>query len=103
LATCSAHEQSNAAERETPDERRYWLFLHLSFPGLEGAGLESAAIGEGEHPGLDGVEGVDGIQVDTGLFLALATREEENSWNCWRDGPLQDLRHSVSFKQSGTT
>ncbi len=38
---------------------------------LEGGGLQRTAVGEGQRPGLLGVEGVHGIQVQGGLLLRL--------------------------------
>lgn len=53
--------------------------LFLATPGFEGRGLQSTAIGEGQGPGP--VQGalVHGIQIDGGLFLTLATRQEGNA------------------------
>lgn len=50
--------------------------LFLATPGLEGRCLQGTAIGEGQSPWL--VQGalVDGIEVDSGLLLTLATRQE---------------------------
>lgn len=54
--------------------------LRLAPPGLQGRGLQGAAEGEGEGPGP--VQGalVHGVQVDGGLLLALAARQEGHSW-----------------------
>lgn len=54
--------------------------LLLAAPGFEGRGLQSTAIREGQGPGP--VQGalVHGVQVDGGLLLALATRQEGNAF-----------------------
>lgn len=52
------------------------LVAELPFPCLQGRGLQGAAVGEGERPGLGQGAGVDGVEVDTGLLLRLAARQE---------------------------
>lgn len=53
--------------------------LFLATPGLEGRSLQGTAIGEGQGPWLVQGAVVDGIQVDGGLFLTLATRQESDT------------------------
>jgi hypothetical protein len=64
--------------------------LLLASPGLEGARLKGTAEREGESPRLLGVELVHGIQVESGLFLTLPTREEDDGRHSSRDSPLED-------------
>lgn len=45
-------------------------------PGAEGRGLQGAAVGEGERPGLDQGAVVNGVQVDGCLFFALSSGQE---------------------------
>ena len=42
-------------------------------PGSQGGGLQGAAVGEGEGPGLGERTGVDGVKVHAGLFFGLTT------------------------------
>lgn len=51
------------------------VFL-LSAPGLQGRGLQGSAIREGQGPRLQQGALVDGVEVDGGLLLALASGEE---------------------------
>lgn len=55
------------------------LVVELSSPGSKGRGLQGAAVGEGQGPGLGQRAGVDGVQVDAGLLFGLATRQEGHS------------------------
>lgn len=55
------------------------LAVELSSPGVEGRGLQGAAVGEGQGPGLGQRAGVDGVQVDAGLLFGLAARQEGHS------------------------
>lgn len=50
--------------------------LLLATPGFEGRGLKGTTIREGQGPGPVQRALVHGIQVDRGLLLALATRQE---------------------------
>ena len=54
--------------------------LWLASPGLEGGGLQGAAVGEGDGPGPVKGTLVHGIQVDGGLLLRLAARQEGDAW-----------------------
>jgi hypothetical protein len=63
--------------------------LLLASPGLEGARLKGTAERDGESPWLLGVELVHGIQVESGLFLTLPTREEDDGGHSSRDSPLE--------------
>jgi hypothetical protein len=63
--------------------------LLLASPGLEGARLKGTAKGEGQSPRLLGVELVHGVEVEGGLLLTLATREEDNGGHGSRDSPLE--------------
>lgn len=53
--------------------------LLLSAPGFEGGGLQGTAVWEGQSPGPVQRAHVHGIQVDGGLLLTLATRQESNA------------------------
>lgn len=44
-----------------------------ALPGSEGRGLKGAAVGEGQLPGPVQGHLVDGVEVDRGLFLTLAS------------------------------
>lgn len=55
------------------------LVALLPAPGVEGRGLQGAAVGEGQGPGLAQRAGVDGVQVDGRLLLTLAPRQEGHS------------------------
>lgn len=55
------------------------LVAELSSPGVEGGGLQGAAVGEGQGPGLGQRAGVDAVEVDAGLLFRLATRQERHS------------------------
>jgi len=46
-----------------------FLVVQLSFPGVEGGGLQGTAVGEGQGPGLGQGAGVDGVEVHAGLLL----------------------------------
>ncbi|KAF7024954.1 hypothetical protein CFC21_037212 [Triticum aestivum] len=65
------------------------LVLRLAGPGLEGALLEGTPEGEGQVPGLLGLELVHGVQVQGRLLLTLSTGEEDNGGDGSRDGPLE--------------
>lgn len=56
-------------------------FLVLSFaqPGRKSRGLKSTAVGEAQFPGAFQRDLVDGVQVEGGLFLALASRQEADA------------------------
>ena len=45
------------------------LIVQLSFPGVEGRGLQGAAVGEGQSPGLGQGAGIDGVEVNAGVLL----------------------------------
>lgn len=49
------------------------LVAQLSFPGVQGGGLEGATVGESQGPGLGQRTVVYGIEVHAGLFFRLAT------------------------------
>lgn len=53
--------------------------LLLATPGFEGRSLQGTAIREGQGPGPVQRALVHGVQVDGGLLLTLATREEGNT------------------------
>lgn len=54
----------------------------LATPGPEDGGLEGAAIGEGQGPRLLGGGAlVDSVEVDSGVFLSLATGKESDAGN----------------------
>jgi len=62
----------------------------LASPGTEDRGLEGAAIRESECPRLLGSgAGVNGVKVNGGIFLSLATRKEGNAGNGSRHGPAE--------------
>ena len=63
--------------------------LSLSLPGLEHGSLEGAAIGEGESPRTGSLKLVHGRQVQRGLLLGLATREEADDGESGHDGSLK--------------
>ena len=48
------------------------LVAQLSFPCIEGGGLQGAAIGESQGPGLGERAVVDGVEVHAGLLFRLA-------------------------------
>lgn len=49
------------------------LVAQLSSPGIQGRGLQGAAIGESQGPRLGERTGVNGVKVHAGLFFRLAT------------------------------
>lgn len=56
----------------------------FALPGCQSRGLECTAIGEGQLPGAMEGHLVDGVQVEGGLLLTLASRQEANPWNSHR-------------------
>lgn len=72
--------------------------LRLAPPGLQGRGLQGAAEGEGQGPGP--VQGalVHGVQVDGGLLLALAARQEGHSWGEGTERSIKSQIHSFCTK-----
>lgn len=54
--------------------------LFFAAPGFEGRGLQGTAVWEGQGPGPVQRALVHGIQIDGGLFLTLATRQEGNAF-----------------------
>lgn len=51
----------------------------FALPGSKSRGLECTAVREGQLPGAMEGHLVDGIQVDRGLLLTLASREEADA------------------------
>lgn len=49
------------------------LIAQLSSPCVQRGGLQGAAVREGQSPGLGEGAVVDGVKVDAGIFLGLAT------------------------------
>lgn len=61
--------------------------LSLSLPGLEGWGLKSATVGEGESPWTSDLSDlIHFVQVKSGLFLWLTTWKEGNGSHGGGDG-----------------
>ncbi|KAG7230279.1 hypothetical protein INR49_024383, partial [Caranx melampygus] len=52
----------------------------FALPGCQSRGLECTAIREGQLPGAMEGHLVDGVQVEGGLLLTLASRQEANAW-----------------------
>mmetsp|Transcript_19656 Transcript_19656/g.57379 ORF Transcript_19656/g.57379 Transcript_19656/m.57379 type:complete len:407 (+) Transcript_19656:428-1648(+) len=63
--------------------------LWLAEPGLQAGLLEGAAVGEGEGPGLDGVELVHGVEGDGGILLGHAAGEEGDAGHGHGDHMLE--------------
>ena len=63
--------------------------LLLSLPRLQHARLEGTAVGEREPPGLCRLVGVDGVKVDGGDNLRLASGEEGDPGDCNGEGALE--------------
>lgn len=56
--------------------------LRLPSPSPQYGGLQRATVAESKGPRpLEALDGVDGVQVDGGLFFGLAAREECDAWN----------------------
>lgn len=51
----------------------------FALPGSKSRGLERTAVGEGQLPGAVERHLVDGTQVDGGLLLTLASRQEADA------------------------
>lgn len=58
--------------------------------------LKGTAVAEGKTPWLAAWVGVDGVQMDRGILFWLASRQESDSSNCGRNGPLQSGNGSFS-------
>jgi len=61
----------------------------VTLPDLEDGGLEGTAVREGEGPGPEGGDLVDGVEVDGGLLLALTAGEEGDTGDGGGDSPLE--------------
>ena len=63
--------------------------LFLPLPRLQHARLEGTAVGERQPPGLGGLVGVDGVEVDGGDDLRLASGEEGDPGDGHGEGALE--------------
>lgn len=58
----------------------FFSILFIATPGFKGRGLQGTSIWEGQGPGLVQMALVYGIQIDGGLLLTLATRQESDAF-----------------------
>lgn len=57
----------------------FFPILFMATPGFKGRGLQGTSIWEGQGPGPVQRALVHGIQIDGGLLLTLATRQESDA------------------------